>query len=251
MVGCGEVESGKKTLTVGMELQYPPFEMANKAGEPIGISVEIAKEFGKCIDREVIIKPIEWSGLIPALRTGKIDVIISSMSPTPERSKVVNFSEPYLKNSLAILVKKDSKIQNFSDVDQNSIIAVKLGTIGDVFVHKQFNQSMIRQFKNVNACVMEVVLGQADLFIYDPLTLYKNHIKHKETTTLILDEVPGTSNFCAMAFDKSNPELLQKANQFIRETRKSDFFNNLGDRYLLEMKLMYKEKGLPFFFDLD
>ena len=91
-------------LRVGMELSYPPFEMVDPRGEPAGVSVRLARSLGDHLGRDVRIENIAFDGLIPALKTGRIDCIISSMTATPERSKSIAFSEPYLKTGLALLV---------------------------------------------------------------------------------------------------------------------------------------------------
>eukprot|EP01028_Stygiella_incarcerata_P005429 TRINITY_DN2295_c0_g1_i4.p2 TRINITY_DN2295_c0_g1~~TRINITY_DN2295_c0_g1_i4.p2 ORF type:complete len:110 (+),score=6.25 TRINITY_DN2295_c0_g1_i4:62-391(+) len=92
LTGCGENEkepkNEKKVLKVGMELAYPPFEMSDKEGNPSGVSVDFAKALGKYLGRDVIIENIAWDGLIPSLKTGKIDLIISSMTITDERKKI-------------------------------------------------------------------------------------------------------------------------------------------------------------------
>ena len=81
-------------MVVAMELAYPPFETKDDAGNPIGVSVDLAKAFGESIGREVVIENIAWDGLIPALQTGKVDMIISSMTITADRKEVVDFSDP-------------------------------------------------------------------------------------------------------------------------------------------------------------
>ena len=71
--GCAK--NGDNTLTIGMELQYPPFETTNIDGEPEGISVDLAYALGKHLNRNVEIQNIAWDGLIPAIQSGKIDII--------------------------------------------------------------------------------------------------------------------------------------------------------------------------------
>jgi polar amino acid transport system substrate-binding protein len=90
--GCTEKKSQR--LVVGMELNYPPFEMVAPDGNPAGISVEMAQALAKSLGREVQIQNIPFDGLIPALKTGKIDLIISSMTETPERAQSIDFSDP-------------------------------------------------------------------------------------------------------------------------------------------------------------
>ena len=80
-----------------MELAYPPFEMRDAEGAPAGVSVELARELGRALGRSVEIENIAFDGLIASLKTGKIDLIISSMTSTEQRAKSIDFSEPYLK----------------------------------------------------------------------------------------------------------------------------------------------------------
>jgi polar amino acid transport system substrate-binding protein len=95
-------------LRVGMDLSYPPFETIGPDGKPSGISVDLARALGADLGRAVEIENIPFTGLIPALKSGKIDLIISSMTATPERSKTVAFSEPYLTTGLSALVPEAS-----------------------------------------------------------------------------------------------------------------------------------------------
>src|SRR5215213_6082743 len=98
LTGCSRERIAE--LRVGMELAYPPFEMTSKAGAPEGVSVDLANELGRFLRRKVEIQNIAFDGLIPSLVTGKIDVIISSLTATPERAKSIDFSEPYASTGL-------------------------------------------------------------------------------------------------------------------------------------------------------
>jgi polar amino acid transport system substrate-binding protein len=119
---------GKNTLKVGMELAYPPFETKNDKGEPTGISVEIAKAFGAYLGRPVEIQNIAWDGLIPALETGKVDMVISSMTVTEKRRETVDFSDPYAWAYLALLVNTNSGIAKAADFNRaGMVLAAKIG----------------------------------------------------------------------------------------------------------------------------
>ena len=80
-------EEKDKPLIVGMELAYPPFEMTDTSGKPTGVSVDLATDLAKSLGRPVVIQNTAFDGLIPALKTGKIDLVISSMAATAEREK--------------------------------------------------------------------------------------------------------------------------------------------------------------------
>ena len=67
----------ERKLIVGMDLSYPPFEMRDQSGAPAGVSVDLARALGEKLGMPVDIENLPFSGLIPALRTGKIDLVIS------------------------------------------------------------------------------------------------------------------------------------------------------------------------------
>ena len=119
-LGCGRAVD--RPLTVGMELDYPPFEMKSTAGEPSGISVELARALGDYLHRPVAIENIPFDGLIPALKTGKIDLVISSMTATPERAQSIDFSAPYARTGICLLVRKDSPITSAAS-DKPSVVS--------------------------------------------------------------------------------------------------------------------------------
>ena len=91
-----------------MDLSYPPFETIDAQGNPAGISIDLARALGESLHRPMKIENIPFTGLIPSLLTGKIDLILSSMTDTPEREKTITFSDPYLSIGLAVLAGKKS-----------------------------------------------------------------------------------------------------------------------------------------------
>ncbi|NOR45193.1 MAG: transporter substrate-binding domain-containing protein, partial [Candidatus Delongbacteria bacterium] len=142
--GCTkkEVENGIKPLVVAMELQFPPFETSDTNGDPIGISVEIAKELAAYLERPLEIKNTSWIGLIPSLQTGKADIVISSMTITEERAKVVNFSDPYARSGLTLLINKNSIVSSFDDLDlKGATIVVKSGTVGAILAQETLKKA--------------------------------------------------------------------------------------------------------------
>jgi len=104
-----------KELVVGMSLDFPPFETTDANGKPTGVGVDMAYDLGKTLGREIRIENIARSGLIPALQTKKIDLIISSMTITKERLKSIDFSKPYAKGWMCLLINKSSPVNEVGD----------------------------------------------------------------------------------------------------------------------------------------
>lgn len=242
-------EDKNKPLVVGMELAYPPFETKDADGNPSGVSVDLAKALGEYLKRPVKIENTNWDGLIPSLQTGKVDVIISSMTITDERGKVVDFSEPYAHSYLALLINKNSNINKVEDLnEEGKIVDVKKGTTGYIYAKKYLTKAKVNALSSENVCVTEVTQGKADAFIYDQLTIYRQNQLNKETTKAVIVPFQDSENW-GMAVKKGNTELLNKINSFIKEYKQNKGFNKLTDKYLPKEKQTFDKLGFPWFFD--
>jgi polar amino acid transport system substrate-binding protein len=245
LTGCKQAARTK--LVVGMELAYPPFEMTDQQGHPTGVSVDLANALGKYLGKEVEIQNTSFDGLIPALKTGKIDLIISSMTATPERAQSIDFSDPYLKTGLCLLVAKNSPIQSIAELDQpGKTVAVKQGTTGHNYATRNLQKAKVLVLDTESSCVLEVVQGKADAFIYDQMSTYLNWKKNADTTRPILK--PFKEESWAAGIRKDNPELLTKVNEFLKDYRAKGGFEALGDKYLKEQKEAFRQMGYPFYF---
>ena len=235
-----------RPLVVGMELAYPPFEMTDTRGKPEGVSVQLAKELGKALGRPVEIRNMAFDGLIPALKTGKIDLIISSMTATAERARSIVFSDPYLTTGLCLLLRKSLDVNSIEELDQfGRTIAVKKGTTGHIYAAAHLKSASVLVLDKEAAAVLEVVQGKADAFIYDQMSTYKNYQRNKETTRAIL--TPFQTESWAIGIRKGNSELKAKINRFLADFRRSGGFDRLGDRYLKQEKEAFRQLGFPFF----
>jgi polar amino acid transport system substrate-binding protein len=244
--GAADMAQSSKPLVVGMELAYPPFEMTDPQGKPSGISVDLARDLAQALGRPAVIENIAWDGLIPALKTGKVDLVISSMTATAERAKSSDFSDPYIATGLCLLLKKDSAVNGIADLNQPGVkIAVKKGTTGHLYATANLKNADILVLDKESAAVLEVSQGKADAFIYDQMSTYQNWQRNKETTRALLD--PFQKESWAVGLRKGNDELRDKVNAFIKDYRAKGGFERLGDRYLKEMKDEFKHMGSAFF----
>jgi len=156
--GKNDLENVKAAgkIVVGMECDYAPYNWttttATETTVPIsnvpnaytdGYDVQIAKLIAAALEVDLEIKAIKWEGLIPALESGEIDMIIAGMSPTDERKLSIDFSDTYFDSNLVMVVRKDGAyaeaddIQDFSGAD----ITAQQGT---------FHYSVIDQINDVN-----------------------------------------------------------------------------------------------------
>jgi len=234
-------------LRVGMELSYPPFEMTDTSGKPSGVSVSLAEALGRHLGREVIIENIAFDGLIAALRTGTIDCIISSMTATPERARSIAFSQPYLTTGLTLLVGKNTPIMSAADLDRPGVrVAVKMGTTAHKFAARGLTQAKVFVLSRESAAVLEVIQGKVDAFIYDSLSIYRQHRRHPDTTRALL--TPFRKETWAIGLRKSDKELCEQINLFLEQFKQQGGFERLGDEFLPEEKAYFQKNGIPFYF---
>jgi polar amino acid transport system substrate-binding protein len=230
-----------------MELAYPPFEMTDQHGQPAGVSVDLARDLGKYLGRQIEIQNFAFDGLIPALQTRKIDLIISSMTATAERAKAIAFSDGYLNTGLCLLVGKNSTIKSMADADQpGRAVVVKKGTTGHLFAAANLKHAQVLVLDKEDACVLEVVQGKADAFIYDQISTYENWKRNPAATRPILE--PFKQESWAVGLRRDDTNLLRQVNGFLKEYKAGGGFSRLGDRYLSEQKEAFRKLGYPFYF---
>lgn len=250
--GCKKNSESDKTspLVVAMELAYPPFETKDESGNPSGISVDFVKAFGASIGREVKIENTGWDGLIPSLQTEKADLVMSSMTITDQRKEQVDFSMPYANSLLAILSNKNSGILSIDDLNvKGKKIAVKIGSTGYLYAKEHLPNAELIALPDESACVTEVSQGKADGFLYDQLTIYRNHMQNQDTTEAVFIPFQDVESW-GIAVKKGNIELLTQLNTFIDQYTANGGFDELTKKYLPDEKNAFDELGFQWFFDI-
>lgn len=250
---CGKSDLGEAgdapvaPFVVGMELGYPPFEMRSPDNRPDGISVRMAEDLAIHLGRPLEIRDVEWDGIIPALQSGKIDAIISSLTRTPERERAVDFSDGYVTNGLCLLVAKDSPIRSAEDLKPGAHrVAVKLATTGHQWARAAHPDLELVVLDTSSACALEVAQGRADAFIYDQISIYQHWKTHQAKTRPILN--PIREETWAVGLRKGDDELRARVNAFLADYRAKGKFDELADRYMAEEKAAFEEMGVPFIF---
>lgn len=252
LVGCqskaSELTLDKDVIRVGMELKYPPFETKSSDGNPEGASVMLAEALGKYLGKTIEIVDTPYSSLIPSLESGSIDIIISSMTITEEREKIVDFSDPYTTSQLMMLVHKDSVVKSAADLDNPSvIIASKTGTIGALWAATNAPNAQIKNIDEESSAVLEVAQGKADVFIYDPLSIIRHNENYPDTTIALLDPLPNTKGW-GIALRKGEEEFRTKLNEFIKTAKEDGTYDEIRNTYLKEKVKEFEDYGIEFFF---
>ncbi|TIS61358.1 MAG: transporter substrate-binding domain-containing protein, partial [Mesorhizobium sp.] len=118
---------------------YPPFTSPDATGKWVGWEIDFIDAVCAEEKLDCVITPVAWDGIIPALTTKKIDLIVSSMSITDERKKTIDFSDKYYNTLPAIIGPKDQKFGATPDDLKGKVLGVQVSTTHAVYAKKHFS----------------------------------------------------------------------------------------------------------------
>ncbi len=233
LTNCKEKEQDDRpTFTVGMECAYAPFNWTEmfetETNYPIdgtklyaeGYDVQIAKKIADELGCRLVIKAIDWDGLITALSTGKIDAIIAGMSNTEERRVNVDFTAPYYRSTHVLVMANDSKYINgktLSDFAGANVVG-QVETLYDSLIDQLEGVNHLTPLADVPTIITAISTKRADITILEE-PVAKGVIKTNPRLTYI----KLTSGFnvsdedvcVAIALRKGESELNEKISQIL------------------------------------
>ncbi|WP_242851349.1 transporter substrate-binding domain-containing protein [Clostridium sp. DMHC 10] len=192
-------------------------ELANAVAKDLGVKLEI--------------KDMKFDGLLPALKTNTVDMVIGGMAPTEERKKSVDFSEPYYKAKQSVLIRKEdeNKYKTVEDLKGKSIGAQKSSTQEQIAQTEISNPNLVSipvftdlimelRTKKIDALVCENTVAKPYTIKYDNLKIVNINFKKSEKDT-------------AIAVNKGKSDLVKRLNKVIDELIKENKINTWIDKY--------------------
>ena len=160
------------TLRIGTEGAYPPFEYRDASGVMKGMDIEIGTAL--CAEMKVTctFMPQDFDGLIPAIKAGKIDLIISSLSMTPDRAKVIDFTKPYYLSPSQFVALKSSGITDDPGTLKGKTVAVQSGTIHQSYMEQTLPDIAEKTYNTVQEAELDLEAGRVDAMLADKLLMY-------------------------------------------------------------------------------
>ena len=150
-------------LRVGFST-FVPWAMQDKKGEFVGFEIDVARRLAQDMGVKAQFEPTQWSGIIPALLSGKFDIIIGGMSIQPQRALKVNFSIPYEYSGMSLVASKKlaGRLKSLADFNRPDIIlAIRQGTTAVDAAKKFMPKAQVKYFDNEAQTIQEVLNGRA------------------------------------------------------------------------------------------
>ena len=154
-------------LTIGVDDSYPPMEYRDDNSKLVGFDVDFGNAIGKKLGVKIVWTPTKWDGIILALQSGKFDMLLSSLSDTPEREKQIVFSKPYIEGGPVIVVKKgDTSIKTADDL-KGKIVGVQTGTTGEDAVKAVPGTKEIKGYDTITNALQDLAIGRTQVVVAD------------------------------------------------------------------------------------
>ena len=218
----GEVTSNldeivkRGTLKVGMST-FVPWAMQSKDGELIGFEIDVARRLADDMGVEIEFIPTKWSGIIPALLTGKFDVIIGGMGIRPDRNLTVNFTKPYDYTGMSMVASSEKApgLDSLDDFNNPGIvIAARIGTTAADAAQKYMPDAELRLFDDESQAFQELLNGNASAVVASAPTPAFYAIDNSDSLYLPLDGT-FTREPIGFAIPKGDLDLLNYFNNWI------------------------------------
>ena len=228
----GSGEAAAENYVVLMNPDFPPFDTTDPdSGELTGFDVDMVNAIAEDQGFTVEWKSMEFDSLIPALEAGNGDIVASGMNgDVPERQEKVDFTEPYYKSGLVVMVKADNTtINSEDDLTKDMRVASQSGTTGADEVNRLKDEGLIKEaviLKGFDECVLQLQNGDSDAVIID------------EPVANGYMETINAERY-AMAVAKGNSELQAKLNAGLKNLVDSGKFAEICEKW--EIANMYEE----------
>lgn len=225
----------ERTLRIGTESAYPPFEYRDNSGAMRGFDIEVGDAICAKMAVKCVWVPQGFDGLIMSLQASKIDLIISSMSVTEERAKAVDFSRPYYVTAAQLVAPKDSKITEDPATWKGKTIGVQSGTIHQTFAEQRLGGITDKAYDTLEDAYLDLQSGRVDAVFADKVVLYdwlqKEGLKGGFDYAGKPVEDPAVTGNVAIALRKGDSGLKDKLNAAIDTVLSDGEFDRISAQY--------------------
>jgi polar amino acid transport system substrate-binding protein len=228
--GGEEAEGGGEKLAVGSDIPYPPFEQKASGGGYTGFDVELMEAIGAEIGREPEFIDSSFETIFRDVAQGKFEAVMSAATITPEREKVVAFSDPYYLSEQAILVKEGSSITGLADL-KGLTVGAQQGTTGLELGKEKAEAGELRPYPEGPDAINALKAGTVEAVIIDA-PVAANAVEESGGIE-VAEKVPTEESY-GIAVAPESTELLEQINEGLAATIKDGKYTQVYEKWFHE-----------------
>ncbi|MCP4719347.1 MAG: amino acid ABC transporter substrate-binding protein [Desulfobacteraceae bacterium] len=209
-------------LRVAVQSGAPPYAFIDKKGEAAGSMVDFTQGMADAMGVKLKVLDFDWDGLIPALLSGKADILAADMTPTLKRALKISFAEPWIEVQPCIFTTTNAKFQTLEDVNKPEVtVGVLLGSTGEVIAKKYLPKAKIKSYKGGGRMVVQALLaGHVDAGVNDDLAVLTVLPDYPPNSVRLLDKRLGLGKDpLSFAVRHDSVNLLQWVNLYFGTVR--------------------------------
>jgi polar amino acid transport system substrate-binding protein len=224
-----------KTVRIGMDATYPPFESVDSKGDIVGFEVDYSKALCAKMQVTCTFQNQDWDGIIPALLSGKFDIIVSSMNETPARAKRVLFSDVYYATAPVWVAQASNKSNDVSPAAmKGKTVGAQSSTVFSNFLDRDYKGVEVKLYPGGDEPFADLASGRIDYVVNDILVSEK-FIEKNPGCCRIVSEIkrdpevfgPGVG----AAFRPDDTDLKDMFNKAVAELNADGTFKKLEANY--------------------
>lgn len=219
-------------IRIGTEGAYPPFNLIDSSGEVVGFDLDIAKALCEKMEVECSVVISDWDGIIPALNAKKFDFLAASMSITEERSRAVDFTDPYYTNGLQFIAPKNSDFKVDAESLKGKIIGTQRATIAGQWLEDNMGKNVDIKFYDTNEnAYLDLESGRLDGVLADKFVNWEWLKSDAGANFEFKGEPVFDNDKIAMAVRKGDDELRERLNTALKEIVEDGTYKAINDKY--------------------
>lgn len=223
-------------LRVAVQSGAAPFAFISKTGDQTGSMVEFAKEMAKRMGVKIKVLDFDWDGLIPALLSGKADLLAADMTPTLKRALKISFADPWYYVQPCVFTKTGASFKSLADVNKPDVtVGVLLGSTGETIAKKYLPKAKIKSYKGGGRMIIQAILaGHVQVGVNDDLAVLAVLPDFPVNSIRLLDKKLGRGKDpLSFALRQGSVDLRQWVNLFFK-TVKADGYYDQNIQYWFE-----------------
>ena len=226
------VEAGKLHMSTNAE--FPPYEMLDDAGNPIGIDVEVAAAIANKLGLELVVDDMGFDAALLAVQNGQSDIAMAGITVSEDRLAVMDFTDSYATGVQVVIVKEGSDVT--MDNLGEKMIGTQMGTTGYIYASDTpdnggYGEDHVIGYETGAVAVQALVSGQVDAVIIDNLPA-QSYVEANAAAGLTILEGTWVEEDYAIALQKGNTELMAAVNGALNELKADGTFQGIVDKYI-------------------
>lgn len=221
----------KSVVRIGVKRHAPPFSQKNSDQSLVGFDVDLAKSISNELGVKCELIPLDSKDRVPFLKNNRVDLVIATMTATRKREQAIDFSIPYFEDGQGLICRKDSSIQSYSDL-KNKKIGAAAGTTSYLNMQQVQPECKMVAFKNYNAGVKALLLGQIDAFTGDYLVLKGLQLNHEQSSALELRGNRFTVEPYGVALRENQSNLRDSVNRILKTLWNNGTWSKIHSKWL-------------------